>query len=495
MRENSTRAILENIDTSMIEVDTDIAGTQSEGAGAGFGISNYSGVPNPETGKGRVRIYTVFNPTPHARKEVVELTMWDWVWDLKRIAVTDHTGEPIPFQLRDHNYQNYWDHKYIRLYVDVEVPAMGYKTVVVKEKEMESYPTLTHGFPRAEKIHGPIIMENDHLKAQFCYQTGALVSLIDKKTGTEQISQDSNGGSLVYVSAEKVSNSAWLIGRHLGHTPVTKTLRIIPDVDGPLRKTLTLEQRIETSRIKTTITLDKDAKALAYSFDINWEEYAKKDENVPVLIFNLPLANSPIAYQTDTPAGHIRRPGKHQDVCGLQYGAAVYDNDRALAIICDCKYGYRGVDNALSLTLLNSSDSPDPYPERGVHKINLWVAVDNACPKELRTTADEFCYPMNYLSTGSHKGELAPAGSLMELKAGTTVFSTAGLTTDGSLYVRVYETCGKDDNVTLILPFVPSSAKLVDLSENEIGTAQVNGNTVTFPVNAHCIAGVKIMKQ
>jgi len=493
MRENATRAIAKNIDTSMIVVDANITDTQSEGAGAGYGISNYSGVPNPETGKGKVRIYTVFNPTPHTRKEVIEITVWDWVWDLSRLTVTDHECNPLPFQLRDHQLQNYWDHKYIRVYVDVDVPAHGYKTIVIKEKPMQEYPLLSHGFPRNEEPHGPITLENDHLKAHFCHQTGALLSLVDKKTGIEQIKQGSNGGSLVYVSAEAASNSAWKIGRHLGHTPVTKTLQITHN-DGELRKTLTLEQKIQTSRIKTTINLDKDAKALAYSFDINWEEYAKHDENIPVLIFTLPLANTPAGYQTDTPAGYICRPERHQDVCGLQYGAAVYDNSRALAIICDCKYGYRGVDNQLSLTLINSSSHPDPYPERGVHKINLWVAVDSSCPKALRTTADDFCYPMNYLSTGSHQGKLSPSGQLLSLEAKTTVYSSAGLTVDGNLYVRVYETCGKDDSVTLTLPFAPTSASLVDLNENVLDIGQVNGNNVTFPVKANCIVGVVIAK-
>jgi len=503
MRENAARAIAENIDTSMIETDTNVADTWSEGAGVGYGISNFSGVPNPETGKGKVRIYTIFNPTPHSRKEVVELTLWDWIWDIQRLTVTDHAGCEIPFQLRDHSFHDYWAHKYIRVYVDVDVPALGYKTIVINEKEMDKYPVLTNNdFPRADMPHGPTVLENDYLKAVFCHQTGALLSLVDKKTGLEQIKQDSGGGRLVCVSAENKAMSAWRIGRHLGHTPVTHTLCMDVDTSGNLRKTLTLQQRVHSSEIKTTISLDKDATALAYSFDVNWEEYSKLNgsgwddnysENIPMLIYHLPLANSPAAYQTDIPAGHIRRPGRHQDVCGLQYGAAVYENSRAVAIITDCKYGYRGVDDSLSLTLINTANYPDPYPERGVHKINLWVAVEDNCPKALKTSADNFCYPMNYVSTGSHSGKLPPANSLMELCAKTSVFSSAGLTPDGNLYVRVYETCGKDDTVSLTLPFAPKSATLVDLSGNKTGSASVSGNIVTFPVAANCIAGVKIM--
>ena len=490
MRENATRAIAENIDTSMVQMDCDFALTQSEGGGVGYGISGFSGVPNPETGKGRVRVYTIFNPSLHTRRELVEVTLWDWVWDMSRLAVTDHAGVPLDFQKRDHSLQQYWDHKYIRLLVDAEVPALGYKTIVVKEAEMQSYPTFYDKYPRVEEVHGPVVLENDYLKATFHYQTGALFSLVDKKTGVEQICNGA-GGSLVYVDAEKTGMSAWLIGRHLDHSPVT-TLRITPDVGGELRKSLTLEQRVKSSRIKTTISLDRNATALAYSIEVNWEEYAGQGENIPMLIYNLPLASSPVAYQADTPAGYMRRTSKHQDVCGQTYGAAVFEDGRSLSIVCDCKYGYRGVDDALSVTLINSSDNPDPYPERGVHKINLWVAVGNSNPVQMKKTAENLCQPFSYVSTGSHGGKLPATGALLEMQAESSICSSAGLGADGSLIVRVYETCGKGDTVTLTLPFAPSSAAMVDLCGNRVGEAKVAGNTVSFAVGANCIAGVSV---
>jgi hypothetical protein len=101
---------------------------------------------------------------------------------------------------------------------------------------------------------------------------------------------------------------------------------------------------------------------------------------------------------------------------------------------------------------------------------------------------------MNCLSASSHKGELGASGSLFELSANSTVLSSVGLTRDGSLLARVYETCGKADNVSIKLPFNPSTAKLVDLDENVLGDAAINGGEVTFPVAANCIAAVKIGK-
>jgi len=478
--------------------DADIADTMSEGAGVGYGIEHFSGVPSPDTGKGKVRIFNIFNPSAHERTDTVEITVWDWMGDLKRVAIEDHAGNPLPFQLIDNEYTRYWDHQYFRLIVEATVPATGYITVVMKEAELGAeYPFIFNRFPRTTPEYKPVTLENDHIKAFFSPENGALLSLIDKKTGKERIKCGSGGGGLVLWNCESRSNNAWLIGRILGRTPVTKTFRLTPLRDGDLRSGFEMEQEIMSSKITTTVSLDRNARALAYSFVIDWHEYTSRDggKNVPVLTFSLPLADAPSAYQTDVAAGSIRRQSLYQDVSGLQYGAAVYDaEDRALAIVSDCKYGYRGCEGILSNTLINSANRPDPYPERGMHKINLWVAVDSACPKGLQEAAAEFCRPMNYLHTGSHKGTLAPAGALLDLCAETSVLSSVGLTCDGSLLVRVYETCGKADNVTVSLPFVAKAANLVDLDENVLGAAKISGTSVSFPIAANSIAAVKICK-
>jgi len=493
-RENATRAISGRIDTSMIAVDADIADTLSEGAGAGYGIENFTGVPNPESGKGKVRIYNVFNPSAHGRTGSVEITVWDWTGDLDRLEITDHDGCKLPFQRLDSECTRYWDHFYFRVLVEVEAPALGYMTVVLKEAELGAdYPLIYQPFPRTGPKHLPIVLENEYLMARFSPEDGALLSLVDKATGREQIDCGAGGGRLVLCNAEYMSNNAWMIGRILGREPVKKTLKLRPLPEGGLRNGFVMEQEILSSKIKTTVKLDRCSKALAYTFEINWHEYAKEDENVRVLTFALPLAGAPDAYQTDVAAGHIKRQGRYDDVAGLQYAAAV-NGGRAVALVCDCKYGYRGCEDVLNVTLINTAGRPDPYPEFGEHKINVWVAVDSSCPKALQETAAEYCRPMNYLSATSHSGDLGPAGSLLEFKAGTSVLSSVGLTGDGALLVRVYETCGSDDSAELALPFAPRSARLVDLDENVLGEAAIDGSRVTFPIGRHCIAAVKIVR-
>ncbi|MDR1530758.1 MAG: hypothetical protein LBS62_00970 [Clostridiales bacterium] len=496
-REQAMRLIASHIDTSGIAADAENEGTQSEGAGAGYGINWYDGVPNPESGRGKTRVYHVFNPTPRPREEVAEFTAWDWTGDIRRLEVVDYKGNKLDSLPVDKEYQSYWDHKYYRFLAKVSVPAMGYTTVIMREAELETYPFYTHAFPRSDMRVETLVLENEHLRAEFDPGSGRLVSLVDKKTGGEQVRAGEQAG-LALVRAERRSNSAWQIGRHLGEEPVTRTLSITPLPRGALRNGFVLEQQIWSSSIKTTVTLDAGAKALAYTFEIAWHEYAKDGENVPVLEFAVPLLEQADAYQSDVPGGAVRRREARHDVPGLQYTAAVRDGGRrALAIVTDCKYGYRGWNNTLSATLINTAGSPDPYPERGNHRVKLWLALDESCPKALNDTAAELCHPLRVLSGGVPGGKapekkLPLTRALFALESGSVVLSSVAAKSNG-LLCRMYETCGRDAEAVLALPFTPKSAKAVDLNGAEMDIkAEVDGGKVKVSVPANRIVGVMV---
>ncbi|GHU02573.1 hypothetical protein FACS1894147_04720 [Spirochaetia bacterium] len=506
-REKAGTALAAAIDTSLIALDDDgdgraDRGNRAEGAGAGFGIENFGGIPSAERGRGCVRIYHVFNPSAHKRRELVEFTLWDWDYDLKRAEFTSHDGKPLSFQLVDKEPVTYWDHRYIRFLGLVEVPAGGYTTVIWKEKAFGAdYPHYFQGFPRSETIHGPVVLENDFLRAEFDTGSGALVSLKDKADDRELITARAgiNGGGLVINWAEKRTNNAWNTGRYLRREAVTGTVRLTPDFTAPhsgeLRNGFTMEQEVLGSKIKTHVYLDKDAKALAYDFVIDWNEAAKDHKNVPVLCFSLPLAAEPAgpmaAYQADAPAGTMKRPSAFHDIPGLQYAAAVAGSD-ALALITDCKYGYRGCEGVLSATLINTAASPDPYPERGEHVIKLWVAMGESDPKKLSEAAGDFCHPMSIIPGSRHKGSLPPVKELLRLDAASTVLSSAGLTADGSLLIRLYETAGKKDTVTITTPLDIAGACLEDLDGKTAGACSPKGNTVSFEIAPYKIQGLKL---
>ncbi len=88
----------------------------------------------------------------------------------------------------------------------------------------------------------------------------------------------------------------------------------------------------------------------------------------------------------DVPAGVIDREPKPQDLPALTFAAAV-SGDRAAYLASDCKYGYRNWDGDLSVTLINSAGSPDPYPERGIHRITVWLGASQSDAVALKNAA------------------------------------------------------------------------------------------------------------
>jgi alpha-mannosidase len=488
-REKAGISLAGEIDTSMIQTRPE-RDTRSEGAGAGFGLESFGGVPSPERGRGAVRIYHVFNSSAHKRREVVEFTLWDWDYDLSLAELTDYAGHEMAFQLLDREPVTYWDHRYVRFITQVEVPAGGYTTLVLREREYAGVSLLNSRDPRFEAPQGPIVLENDLLRAEFDPASGALRSLKDKKSGAERIAPSAG---LVVNWSEKRTNNAWLIGRVVGQEPVSRPTRIVPfGGDGSLRQGFEIEQEVLRSRIKTEVYLDRDAGAVAYRFNIVWNEAAEDHKHVPVLCFSLPLAAEPEAYLSDVPAGARRRPSSFQDIPALQYTAALSGGE-AVALVTDSKYGYRGCGGVLSATLINTASSPDPYPERGEHVVKLWVALEKAGPKALSERAEDLCRGMYVVSGGSHPGKLPPAKELLRMDSASTVLSSTGLCADGALLVRVYETEGKEDMVTITAPSAIKAAGLADIEGNPLGAPLTpKGSAVSFGILPWKIGAVKI---
>jgi alpha-mannosidase len=337
-----------------------------------------------------------------------------------------------------------------------------------------------------------MVLENEYIAARFDAETGALVSLVDKSKGTEKIAAGEKAGPVLTWS-EKASNNAWQIGRSLGREAVTKTTRLVPSAGNSLRNGFELEQEILGSKIKTRISLDKDAKALSYHFDITWNEVAAAHDNVPVLVFNLPLNEKAEACLNDIPGGTIKRQESSQDIPGLQVAAAV-KGAAALALVTDSKYGYRFNNGALSATLINTAESPDPDPERGQHLINLWIAIEKNDPKILTETAGNLCRTLTVVSgvAKTRSGSLPPEMEFLNLEASSTIFSSAGLAKDGALLVRLNEIAGSKDKVTLKLPKEIKEACLVDIEENVSGRLDPKGKEIKFEMIPYTIQGIKI---
>ena len=496
-------ALASMVDTSSIKTDSQIALTQAEGAGGGFsmsanigenlpsGLAFNNGVPNPERGCGLVRIYSIFNPLAIPRKAVTELTVWDWVGDLRRIQIKDAQGNPLRFQLLDSDLQVYWDHRFVRILVECDVPALGYTTIVMSQAEATGYTAFRNSTRRSNYPYNDYVLENELVKAVFDRITGCLTSFVDKETGIEYI-DGSRPAGLSVITMQRIGTSAWNIGKYLKVEPMNQPVNIDRLSGGDLRKSFTATYKWGMSSMKVTPMLLSGEKAIRFNVNADWSEVA--GETVPLLVFDIPLSFNTDKYLMDVPAGAVYRQSRNDDMPGLQYCAAIRENGTALALVTDSKYGYRANADHFGVSLINTSTNPDPYPDRGQHIVNLALAISRDDARVLETTASMFNHCTHAISNNSHPGTLPMGLSFLEIQAESTVVSSV-LPTEkaGTIRVRFYETCGKDDTVVLKLAKAPASAVSVDLFGMEVPSdIAICGNDVRVSIKSHCIGQVEL---
>lgn len=493
MFSGSMKKLTDKINTSGIETGPQDPDSQAEGAGAGYGVDGFtSSMPRSERGNGKTRIFCVFNPTPVMKDEPVEITVWDWTADLRRVSVTDAAGNDLPFQLLSSHLETYWDHKYFKVLVMAKVAPYGYTTVVLREKELEGdYPIYFQGQHRTNGNDvRNFVLENEYLRAEFDCMNGQLVSLKDTGNGREFLKAGAKAG-LRLVDTECATSNAWCIGNYLKVTPVDKAVRICRSVSGALRNGFYTEYRIRGSVIKQTIYLDRGAKAFNVSLDIDWHEAG--GDTIPVLTYELPAASAD-SFLYDVPAGAVSRTAINHDVPGLQYGAAVNETlAKCVAVVNEGKYGYRGCpDGTLVSTFINSATSPDPYPERGRHRIEFAVGVFDADRKILEDNATSINNKLSYQPALKHDGTLPTSGNLFGFSSASSVISAIEAEQNG-LLIRLYNTGGTEDTCGFVFDSDIDNVSFSDNSERAVDrNASVSKNTFEFSIAPYSLLNVTV---
>lgn len=509
------RNIAEKVDTSTLPVnDENVVDTVSEGAGVGFGIYDY-GVPQTERGTGKSRIFHLFNPSAHDRSETVELTVWDWPGDMRRMEVLDKDGKPVQHQVvsgqmqQYHPAGDYWGHKYMKLVINAEIPACGYSTYLLHEKDSFN-AVVPHDEPRVEKPD-KYILENNHLKVSFDSCNASILSLVDKKTGREMVDPKRPAGIFRLVDEDDSKGmTAWVIGRYMNVMSIDKDVKIGSVNSDPdsLRQWISYSAKFRDSSLSVIISLGHDSSGLEFNIDCDWQETAEKGKSIPQLNFYMPLAYICKAYKYDIPFGTITRAPMDMDVPAGSWALGMPESVKgsAVMLVSRTKYGFRCTDNSLSLTLIRSSYDPDPYPENGMHRFGFEVGIADDCSDNaaLIEKAYNYNHPVSFVSGRKRGGSLGVEGSFMKLESGTIAVSAvkiAEASENGNnrrMVIRAYETSGAGTQAVLKFAHTISDAWLVDINENRLinaGSVSFDGNTVKFGVDASSMASLCIEFQ
>ena len=495
----------------------------SEGAGVGFGVEQFR-VSQVSRGSGIQRLFHVFNPSPRPRCQVVEITVWDWDGNPKRLSFQDTDGKPIRHQILDqgfnkywHRYMRepggdrradpegfskYWGHRYLRVLVEVVAPACGYTSLTLDESgnHLDSIAYETDARIEKPETFSPIL-ENEHIQARFDPHSLALASLLDKSSREELISPDRPAMFRLVQEDDRVGETAYHVGRYMCVRNLVDNVRLMKfDSGGPLRQSLAYEIAWGLSRLSVTAWLDAGSSSLEYEVECDWHEIGLPGQGVPQLNFHLPANFACLAYRYDIPFGTIQRQPVDEDMPANSWASAIRQDNTArktVQLVTEGSYAFRGVDDSLSITLLRSSYDPDPYPEIGLHRLRFMISLVDAAAlnKDLVSTAYDYTHPLDVIS---RPGRLPASGPFVSLESGTAAMSAIKVPEDvdsGELVVRVYETEGLTTLVKLKFSREVLQAALVDLHEQPLRDAQpvkISGREVSFEIYAHRIATLRL---
>ncbi len=491
-------SLAEAIDSSAFIFDDDKM-SRSEGAGGGFGsaLQDFAFHTTAEYGRGKTRIYHVFNPTAFDRKEVTNLMLWDWQGDLSRLVCQSVDGTDLTFK---HSGQShYWGHERVELSVLVSVPAYGVTTVVVKEGNVKNIGL--HDGEIGNQNHRieyfpSLVLENQKIRAEFDRDM-CLISLVEKDGGQELIREKAAYFEYYAESSRIHMPNAWSEGSPVkieNINQVAKTYIADRGFSSAVDQSIDYDLEYGDTRIHVCVSLPAESSLLQFNIKTDWRENGFHGQEIPTLRFRVPLSYQADTAWYDVPLGVAERQALPHDVPARSFAYAPNGDQCGVAVLCNTQGAYRNENNTLSVTLLRATSIPDHLPEVGLHYQKVAIGVLPPDRQEIQKAALGFLHPLPYTSVCPHKGDLPCEGQFMRVDGKVVVsgIKTPENTDKKEMILRFYSLEQQEQTVNLWFYRAPVSACRVNALEKDEAALSVCGNEISLTVAPLSLNSIKI---
>ena len=244
-------------------------------------------------------------------------------------------------------------------------------TVVLPRIEEQGAITLKKGRKKAAPVpggaEGDLTLENQLVRYAFDAD-GRLRSAYDKGARREILDRPGSGNALSLYNDSPANWDAWDVDiyyerQHLEDAAATRARRI---ADGPVRAGIRFDYRVGSSAITQEVYLPVGSPRLDFRTRVDWRERRKMLR----VSFEVAVDADEASYEIQY--GTIRRPTHRNttwdmarfEVCGHRF-ADLSEEEYGVALLNDCKYGYKVLGRRLDLNLLRSTTNPDPDADQG----------------------------------------------------------------------------------------------------------------------------------
>ena len=402
------------------------------------------------TGKGTPVV--VFNPLSWKRTDVVRM---DAPQGLSSVSVRDAGGHQMPAEVIEGKL----------IFTASDVPSLGYKVFFISEGQ------------RIGRSSDPNALENEFLRVEVDPQTGTISRVYDKKAGREVLAEGQKGDQLQILFED--GGSAWSISAITRTENIESPVSVQKIADGPV-EIMRVKHKFGSSTFSQDIILYEGVPRIDFKLTADWYE-----RNGPMLKVAFPVNVQQGKARFEIPFGSIERPANGDEVPAQKW-IDLSNGNYGVSLLNDCKYGHDVNGNTMRLTLLRSSNHPDPIPDAGRHEITYslyphsgdWVQANSV------RRGYELNDPLIPVTAGKHYGGLPKEHSFLEMEPSNMIVTALKKAEDSNdMILRFYDCAGTGGKAIIELGFDASAIQETDLMERPIKPAiPITNGRVTTPV-------------
>lgn len=308
-----------------------------------------------------------------------------------------------------------------------------------------------------------LILENSLLKCQF-NEDGTIKSLYDKECGRELVESGKKANLFTLYTDIPNQWDAWDVDFHYENSVLShpKLLKAENLPSGSVRSGIRFELELGKSKIEQEIYLYPDSKRLDFKTKVDWQERHK------MLRVSFPTTIRSYFATYEIQYGNLKRPTHRNtswdaarfEVVAHRY-ADLSEEHYGIALLNDCKYGHKILNNIIDLNLLRSPTEPDPDADRGEHQFTYSILPHkgNFIASDIIAHAASLNMGLTVLDAFAAENILAPV-SLESKDDAVSLEVLKRAEKENCLVMRLVELKGKESSA--VLHFTNPKYKLIE---------------------------------
>ena len=456
----------------------------------------------------------ILNPLSWTRYDIVSIPIKDAEYEH---FIQDDAGCEIPIQKQKNDTQG----NSIQ-FIAHGIPSLGFKTYYLMKHKNKSAKT-------AFEENSDQTIENEFYRLAADPYSGGLSRIFDKEIGVDVYKKKIGFGTPLpgffaiaarftvppqsfYENPENLKKGA--AGESVDYlgkfwTPGRFRVEKIKTECGPVMQRMVINGKFIDSPVEYDVRLYHGIKRIDMRVAIDW---CGTPGIFLGLVFPIPLKNKEVRIGTpyyahrmgEEAEGFWKFPGMkiHPKMRGVQDWLSVSDARKTITLSSSWhQWDFSIYPAALLLASDNRGGffTGDCYLQKGRHEwlFSLTSAVGDWMDARSYRTGVEPVNPC--IVHCDHEEDENEGGTLSELSfckidpenIVVTAFKNSE-DNDGSIFVRFYEALGRDTTATFTFPFEVKRAMRTDVLERETGELDARGHTVSCPLRAYEIGGMKL---